>query len=151
MTTTELKGMAQQLYARVFGAGDLAAADEYLAPDCITHAGDASPTTGSDSIRQQALVLRTAIPDLVTTLEDQLADGDRVASRWTGSGTHSGPLVLPGGAIPPSGRPIRFGEIRIDRFADGRIVESWLIPDRFALWVQLGLIEWPPKPPAPLA
>jgi predicted ester cyclase len=74
------------------------------------------------------------------TLEDQVAEGDRVASRWTGSGINTGELRLPTGVVPPTGRPVEFGEIRIDRFANGRIVESWFIPDRMTLWQQLGLL-----------
>jgi predicted ester cyclase len=90
--------------------------------------------------RMQAALLRGAIPDLKVTLEDQIAEGDRVASRWTGSGTHGGELRLPSGPVPPTGRPIEFAEIRIDRFVDGRIVESWFIPDRMTLWQQLGIL-----------
>ena len=103
---------------------------------------------GTEGIKSQAALLRTAIPDLRATLNDQFGHGDRVASRWTGSGTHSGPLTLPTGTVEGSGRSISFDEIRIDRHADGRIVESWWIPDRFTLWQQLGLLPAPPERPA---
>jgi predicted ester cyclase len=102
---------------------------------------------GPDQIKRQAFVLRGAIPDLVSTLEDQVAEGDRVASRWIGSGTNPGALMLPTGAIPATGKTIRFGELRIDRFANGRIVESWFIPDRLALWQQLGVLPAPAPTP----
>jgi predicted ester cyclase len=143
MTGEENKELARRLYFEVFGVGNLAAADEILAPDCISHAADQPPRIGTDGIKAQAALLRSAIPDLVTTLEDQVAEGDRVASRWTGSGTHTGELRMPGLVVPPTGRPIRFGEIRIDRIDNGRIVESWFIPDRLTLWQQLGLIPAP--------
>jgi predicted ester cyclase len=134
------KELARRLYIEVFGAGNMAAADEILAPDVVSHAADAPPRTGTDGIKMQAALFRAAIPDLKTTLGDQIAEGDRVASRWTGSGTHTGELRLPTGTVPPSGNHIEFGEIRIDRFENGRIVESWFIPDRLALWQQIGLI-----------
>jgi predicted ester cyclase len=67
-----------------------------------------------------------------------------VCSRWTGSGTHDADLVLPMGSVPASGKRISFDEIRIDRFLEGRIVESWFIPDRFSLWSALGLVGPPP-------
>jgi predicted ester cyclase len=86
------------------------------------------------------MLLRTAIPDLTLELEDQIGEGDRVASRWRGSGMHSGPLQLPSGTIAPTGNRVDFQEIRIDRHVDGRIVESWFIPDRMTLWQQLGLL-----------
>lgn len=140
MTIDERKAASRLLYERVFSEGDLAAADDYLAPDCVSHAADAPPRVGTDGIKAQAMLLRTAIPDLVSTLEDQIAEGDRVVSRWTGSGTNTGELRLPTGVVRPTGRAIRFGEIRIDRFEGDRIVESWFIPDRLALWQQLGLV-----------
>ena len=137
---SEQKKAAERLYVEVFNKGNFAAADEILAPDCVAHAADAPARTGTEGIKQQAMLLRTAIPDLVSILEDQIEEGDRVVSRWRGVGTNTGELRLPGRAIPPSGKRVEFGEIRIDRFENGRIVESWFIPDRFALWQQLGLI-----------
>lgn len=73
-------------------------------------------------------------------LNDQVAEGDKVASFWTGRGTHAGPLNLAAGVLEPTGNPISFGEMRIDRHAGGRIVEAWFLPDRFTLWAQLGLL-----------
>jgi predicted ester cyclase len=143
MSLDENKALARRLYVEVFGAGNMAAADEILAPDCVSHAADSPPLIGPEQIKRQALALRGAMPDFTAILEDQLAEGDRVASRWNGTGTHTGAMVLPTGTIPPSGKAIQFGEIRIDRFAGGRIVESWFIPDRLSLWQQLGLIPTP--------
>jgi predicted ester cyclase len=140
----EHKVLSRRLYQEVFGLGRLEAADEILSPDCVSHGPGTPPTTGTDGIKRQATILRAAFPDLLVTLEDQLAEGDRVASRWTGSGTHTGPLTLPTGPLRPTGTKIAFGEIRIDRFADGRIVESWFLPDRFTLWQQLGLLAATP-------
>jgi predicted ester cyclase len=141
MSTDENKELSRRLYFEVFGKGNLAAADEILAPDCISHAADAPPRVGTDGIKMQAKLLLGAIPDLETTLEDQVAEGDRVASRWRGSGTNTGELrISPTQSVPPTGRRVAFGEMRIDRFESGRIVESWFIPDRLSLWQQLGLI-----------
>ncbi len=77
-------------YEEVFGHGNLAAADEILAADCISHGPGVPPVVGTEGIKRQAVLLRSAMPDLESTLQDQLAEGDRVASRWTGSGTHGG-------------------------------------------------------------
>ncbi len=150
MTTKERrKELSRRLYVEVFGAGRLEAADEILSQDCVSHGADAPPRVGTDQIKQQAMLLRGAMPDLAVSLEDQLADGDRVASRWMGTGTNSGPIRLPTGVIPPTGRPVAFGEIRIDRFEGDRIVESWFIPDRLALWQQLGLVPGTSSPASP--
>jgi predicted ester cyclase len=133
------KAASRRLYEEVFGQGHLEVADEILAPDAVSHGPGMPPVIGTDGIKGPALVLRGAFPDLATRLEDQLADGDRVCSRWSASGTHTGELRMPGVALPPSGKPIAFGEIRIDRYRDGRIVESWFLPDRLTLWQTLGL------------
>ena len=135
---------SRRLYEEVFGQGNYAAADDLMAADAVNHGPGSPPVPGTDQIKRQAALLRTAIPDLRATLNDQFGQGDRVVSRWTGSGTHSGPLTLPAGTVAGSGRSISFDEIRIDRHAGGRIVESWWIPDRFTLWQQLGL--YPPGP-----
>ena len=137
------RALARLLYEEVFGRGHLDAADAILAGDCLSHGPGVPAATGTEGIKRQAMFLRAAIPDLRVTLNEQVAEGDRVASHWTGSGTHSGPLMMPAGAVSPTGRRIAFDEIRIDRCAGGRIVESWFIPDRLGLWQQLGLLPAP--------
>jgi predicted ester cyclase len=141
--STELEASmrrSRRLYEEIFGKGNHGAADELLAADVINHGPGSPPVLGTEGIKRQAALLRTAIPDLRATLNDQFGHGDRVVSRWTGSGTHTGPLNLPAGTVEGTGRSISFDEIRIDRHASGRIVESWWIPDRFTLWQQLGLL-----------
>lgn len=137
------KASSRRLYEEVFERGNFDVADEILAPDILSHAGSEPPRTGTAGIKQQAALLRSAIPDLKSILQDQFSAEDRVCSRWLGTGTHTGQLNLPTGAVPPTGRSIAFSEIRIDRYEGGRIVESWFIPDRFGLWQQLGLIPGP--------
>lgn len=134
------KDLARRLYEEVFGRGHLEAADEIMTADIVSHGPGTPPSVGTDQIKQQATRLRAAIPDLETVLCDQIAEGDRVASRWTGRGTFTGPLTLPTGLVEPNGRAVSFDEIRVDRFVDGRIVESWFIPDRFTLWQQMGVL-----------
>jgi len=137
------KERSRRLYEEVFGEGNYDAADELMAADIVNHGPGSPPVAGTDGIKRQAALLRMAIPDLRATLNDQFGHGDRVVSRWTGSGIHSGPMTLPTGTTSGTGRNISFDEIRIDRHADGRIVESWWIPDRFGLWQQLGLLPVP--------
>lgn len=148
MSTHENKELSRRLYVEVFGEGRAEAADEILAADCVSHGPGMPPRVGTEGIKVQAALLRAAIPDLVVSLEDQLADGDRVASRWRGSGTNTGDLRLsPTQSVAATGRAIAFEEMRIDRYEGGRIVESWFIPDRLSLWQQLGVIP-APEPPA---
>jgi predicted ester cyclase len=142
------KERSRRLYEEIFGRGNYAAADDLMAAGIVNHGPGSPPAVGSEGIKRQAALLRTAIPDLRVTLNDQFGHGDRVVSRWTGSGTHSGPLTPPAGTVEGTGRGISFDEIRIDRHAGGRIAESWWIPDRFTLWQQLGLLPAPPGQPA---
>jgi predicted ester cyclase len=142
------KQTSRELYEAVFGRGELQAADRYLALDCVSHAPGLPPVSGTEPIKLQAGILRTAFPDLTPTLLGQVAEGDRVASHWRGEGTHTGPMSMPGGAaLPPTGRHVAFEEMRIDRFADGRIGESWFIPDRLGLMAALGVLGPPPARP----
>jgi predicted ester cyclase len=142
------KDRSRRLYEEIFGQGNYAAADDLMAAGVVNHGPGSPPVLGTEGIKRQAALLRTAIPDLHVTLDDQFGHQDRVVSRWTGSGTHSGPLMLPTGTVDGTGRSISFGEIRIDRHADRRIAESWWIPDRFTLWQQFGLLPAAAERPA---
>ena len=82
------------------------------------------------------LVIQMAFPDLVVTVEDQIAEGDRVVTRWTARGTHGGEFL----GIPPTGKEFTFKGVDIVRIVDGKIVEGWDVPDLFGLMRQLGLI-----------
>jgi predicted ester cyclase len=139
---------SRRLYEEIFGQGNYAAADELMAAGIINHGPGSPPVPGTEGIKRQAALLRTAIPDLRLTLNDQFGHEDRVVSRWSVSGTHSGPLTLPTSTVDGTGRRISFAEIRIDRHAGGRIAESWWVPDRFTLWQQLGLLPTISERPA---
>lgn len=133
------KERSRRLYEEVFSKGNYAVADDLMAADILNHGPGSPPVLGTEGIKRQAVLLQTAIPDLRVTLNDQFGHDDQVVSRWTGSGTHTGPLNLSTGPAAATGNSISFDEIRIDRHAGGRIAESWWIPDRFTLWQQLGL------------
>ena len=91
------KERSRRLYEEIFGQGNYAAADDLMAAGIVNHGPGSPPVLGTGGIKRQAALLRTAIPDLRATLHDQFGHHDRVVSRWTGSGTHSGPLMLPAG------------------------------------------------------
>ena len=139
------KQRSRRLYEELFGRGNYDAADEILAPDYIGHGGSAGspPTRGTEGIKQMAALQRSAFPDLRVILNRQVAAADHVTSHWTASGTHQGTLKLPTGTatavVEPTGKTISWDEIRIDRYADGRIGESWYIPDRLTYLQQFGL------------
>ena len=140
------KTRSKQLYYEVFGQANYDAADAILSEDHVSHGPGFTTALGSSGIKRQARLLHTAFSDFRVELLDQLAEDDRVASRWRVTGVHNDPFNLPSGSVAATGRTITFDEIRIDRHYDSRIAESWFIPDRLVLWEQLGLTPSPPSP-----
>ena len=93
MSTEENKALARRVLEEMFNAGNLDVADELLAPDYVDH----DPTLpedvhGPEGFKEYVATYRSAFPDLHIQIEDQIAEGDRVATRWTGTGTHNGEL-----------------------------------------------------------
>src|SRR5215469_3531925 len=93
------KQRSRRLYEEIFGKGNYVIADDLMAADIVNHGPGSPPVLGTEGIKRQAALLRTAIPDLRATLHDQFGQHDRVVSRWTGSGTHTGRLTLPAGTV----------------------------------------------------
>ncbi len=111
------KAASRRLYEEVFGRGNLAVADEVMSPTSVNRGPGTPPDVGTEFIKRQAALLRGAMPDFRVSLLDQLAEGDRVASRWNGSGTFTGQFVLPSGALTANGACVSFDELRIDPVA----------------------------------
>jgi steroid delta-isomerase-like uncharacterized protein len=81
----------------------------------------------------------SGLPDLATTVEDTIAEGDKVAARWTARGTHNGELM----GIPPTGKKVAMTAISIHRIVDGKIAESWINFDALGMMQQLGVAPAP--------
>jgi steroid delta-isomerase-like uncharacterized protein len=117
--------------------------DELLADDHVPHHSliDAQPPS-RELYKQFILRTRTAFPDLHATIEDQIAEGDKVITRWSVQGTHQG--VFRGHS--PTGKQMRVTGIVVDRIVDGKAVERWMEMDTYDQMQQLGLIPQPGKP-----
>ena len=112
--------------------------DTYL--DCVYR----SPVTGEirgEALKQFIKSVLVAFPDARYTVEDQLADGDKVFTRWSWTGTHKGELM----GIALTGKPVRISGMVIDRIVDGKIVEEWEEWDAFGMMQQLGVVATFPK------
>lgn len=94
---------------------------------------------GPESARQLAAAFRSAFPDLHTTFDDAVAEGDKVAYRWTASGTHEGELM----GIPPTGNRMTITGTAIARISGGKIEEGWQNFDALGRMQQLGVIPSP--------
>src|SRR5215217_4507466 len=110
MAPDELKAFARRLPEELLTQGDLAVADEVLAPDGILHA-PAPLEPGAGGIKRWVRALRRAFPDLCALVEDEIAQGDRVVQRLALSGTHAGAFL----GIAPTGRRATWPLVAIQR------------------------------------
>lgn len=108
--------------------------DEIVAPDVLFHTPAPMDATGPQALKQVWTVLRRAFPDLHVAVEDVIADGDKLAFRNTVTGTHRGDYR----GLPPTGKSVKYDEIFIFRFAEGRIAEIWGVVDLLSQMRQLG-------------
>ncbi|MGH2534691.1 MAG: ester cyclase [Thermomicrobiales bacterium] len=122
----------------IYNRGNLAVVDEVAASDFVIHL-PSEEIHGPEGAKQYVAALRGAFPDLHITIEDQIADGDKVVTRWTARATHTGAFQ----GIPPTGKRGSMTGIDIDRIADGKIVECWVNSDDLGLLQQLGVIPTP--------
>jgi steroid delta-isomerase-like uncharacterized protein len=111
--------------------------DEVFHPDVLMSTPLPLEVTGAEAVKEVFRRLHRAFPDLVVTIEDLIAEGDRVVSRNTVTGTHRGEYL----GVPPTGRTITYSEIFIVRFAGGRVAETWGVVDVLAQMKQLGLVQ----------
>jgi steroid delta-isomerase-like uncharacterized protein len=111
--------------------------DELVEPDVLIHVPVPSQATGAQALKQVWAMLLRGLPDIDVTIEDVIAEGDKVVSRNTVTGTHQGEYR----GLPPTGKSITYNEIFIFRFANGRIAEIWGVVDVFSQLKQLGVIS----------
>lgn len=134
------KMLEQRLMEEAYNLGDLAVVDELIARDYIGHsATPADETHGPEGYKQFVVTLRKAFPDIQFTVEDQIAEGDKVVTRWTAHGTHQGEFQ----GLPPTGTHGAITGITIDRIANGKVVECWTNADDLGLMRLLGAIPAP--------
>ena len=112
------------------------AVDQFVAPEMIDHSGRGS---GKDGVQQGVRLFASAFPDWHTTIEDLIAEGDKVVMRGVASGTHRGVFM----GIPPTGKRVTVPGIHIMRIKDGKIVEHWAHGDYMGMMRQLGVIPTP--------
>jgi steroid delta-isomerase-like uncharacterized protein len=127
-------------FTELFSTGDEALTEQLLSPAIAFHGttGDGE-VIGIDEMKAFVAGYRRAFPDARSTVEDQVAEGDKVVTRWRARGTHRGEL----GPIPPTGREFEIEGVTIERIAGGRIAEVWVARDELGLLRQLGLVPEP--------
>ncbi|MCL4846373.1 MAG: ester cyclase [Acidobacteria bacterium] len=135
--------LVTRLWEQVWNEGRLEVIDEVIAVEWQTHDAANPGVRGREGLQQLVTKYRTAFPDLHFAIEDMVAIGDKVVTRWHATGTHLGPLD----GLAPTGQHGETPGITIDRIVDGRIHESWTSWDTLGLLVQIGAVSLTARPP----
>ena len=131
--------LMERIFAEGFSTGNADVVDAVCSPDLVEH--QFRPTSGEapsaiEQVKDAIRSLHRAVPDISFTIEDSVEQGDKIWVRVRAQGTASGPFFG-----PPSNRRLDLTVIDVARVVDGRIVEHWGVPDRFAMLVQTGVLE----------
>lgn len=140
MSTETNKALIRRIPHELYNQGKLEVADAVFAPDYKEH-HPLPPDfpRGLAGVKTFVTGIRVAFPDFRYTLEDIIAEGDKVVFRLTASGTQSGAFM----GLPATGKTATWGEIHICRVANGKLVEHWLVADQLGMMQQLGVIATP--------
>lgn len=134
------KGIARRFFTEVWGGGSEAVAEELMSPTYVGHMTGSPAPLNREGWLGFFRHFRQAFPDAQFTVEDVVAEGDRVVLRLTMRGTHQG--VFNG--IPATGRSVVVTGVSIERIVGGRIVEGWVTNDGLGMLQQLGVVSAPP-------
>ncbi|MBE7553639.1 MAG: ester cyclase [Anaerolineales bacterium] len=139
MSTETNKTVLKRFFEELFNRGDLSVADEIVGANYVNHNAVPGETPGREGLKAFVTYLRTAFPDVHFTVEDQIAEGDKVVTRWSVTGTQQGEFA----GIPATGKPINVTAINIHRVSNDQIQEAWLNWDTLGMMQQLGVIPAP--------
>jgi steroid delta-isomerase-like uncharacterized protein len=132
----ENKDLARRSWEMLVNQQNPDAIDELYAADLVWHEPD-QDVRGSEEAKQFLSMYLSAFPDIRVTVEDEIAEGDKVVTRWTIRGTHQGEIEEFG---PPTGRQVEIKGITIHRIEGGKIAEEWERYDNLSVMQQLGLV-----------
>ena len=136
MSAEDNKALIRRFVDEVQSAGNIDPVDEICSPGFVNHSAPPGIPADREGIKIVTAMFRRAFPDSYFTVEDMMAEGDKVATRKTFRGTHEGEFM----GIPPSGRSVSMGLMDIVRISDGRVVEHWSMGDTLGMMQQLGVI-----------
>jgi steroid delta-isomerase-like uncharacterized protein len=138
MSVEENKALVQE-FEDLINAKDLNTALSLLSPNFVDHTPPVGLPPGVEGVRAFFTMQFAAFPDGHITLQDMIAEGDKVVNRMIGEGTHQGEFM----GMPPTGKRVTWSFIDIWRIADGKIVEHWVEADMMSLMQQLGVLPPP--------
>ena len=139
MSAVDNKALVRRFVDEVQSGGNIDLIDEVCSPGFVNHSAPPGIPADREGIKILTAMFRGAFPDSHFTIEDMVAEGDKVVTRKTFHGTHEGEFM----GMPPSGRAVSMGLIDIVRISDGRVVEHWSVGDSLGMMQQLGVIPQP--------
>src|SRR5947209_6596447 len=139
MSTESNKAIVRRINDELISQGNMAVADEPFADDFVDHSAFPGVSPDRDGVKALFTMMRGGFPDLHVTIQDQVAEGDKVVTRKTFNGTHEGELF----GIPATGKPVSFGVIDILRLRDNQATDHWNVVDQLGLMQQLGVVPQP--------
>jgi steroid delta-isomerase-like uncharacterized protein len=139
MSAEENKALVRRIYEELWQEGNLEAIDKYYAADVVSHGAPPGLPPGREGFKVYASMLTSAFSDSDVTIEDQIAEGDRVVTRWSSKGIHTGEFL----GVPATGKQVTVRGIGIERIADGQVAEDWGEFDAMGLMQQLGVLPPP--------
>jgi steroid delta-isomerase-like uncharacterized protein len=137
----ENKEKVRRFMEEAFGQGKTEVLDEVVDPDfvCWDPNSETGEIRGLDTIKGEVGYFQSAFPDFFWRVEDQVAEGEKVTTRYTFGGTHQGEFF----GVPASGRRVEISGINVDRFEGGKLVEEWASYDLLGGLSQIGAIPEP--------
>lgn len=139
MSSDENKAILRHALDEIWNKGNLEAADELVNTDFAAQTNTLGLAANTDLVRMKRSVAmyRAAFPDLHITFDDMVAESDRVAVRFTATGTHLGQML----GIPPTGKRVSVANITVYHLRDSRIVDQQGLTDTLGLLQQLGVVS----------
>ncbi len=137
--TEEIKVIETRFIEEVLNEKNLAAADELVAEDVVELDPFPGQEQGREGLKEVLGMLFAAFPDQHWTIEELIAEGDKVVNRFTWHGTHRGEFM----GIPPTGRQVEVKGVVIDRIVQGKIADTRILMDNLGLMQQLGVVPAP--------
>jgi len=133
---TESKALVRRYYDEVLTGSDRQLLARLLDPSFVSHVSG-GPDAGAEAYTAAVDATHAAFPDLVVTVHDQVAEDDKVVTRWSATGTHAGDFA----GVPATGRPVAVSGIHIHRVRGGRLIEHWEELNLLGVLRQIGVLS----------
>jgi len=134
----DIKQLVRRWFDEVWSEGRVASIDALMAPGCLVH-GLGGEMRGPEAFKPFHSAYRNAFPDVKINVDHMISEGDIVAARWSGTGTHSGD----GLGFPATGKQVQLSGMTFVRIQNGKLVEGWNVFDQFGMLQQLDVVKLP--------